>query len=189
MEDFPVIETERLVLKQMTVSHLDSVFQHFADEEVNRYVDFDPVESIADAQEIIDWGISLYMNNNGILWGIFNKESGRFLGQVNFVNRASGNFTGNVHRAEIGFDLSPQYWRNGYMTEAIISSISWIFDTYKIGIRRIEAIINKNNQRAKTLVLNVGFTEEAVLREYVQWKDEFWDMSLFSLLKHEWEKV
>lgn len=186
MEDFPVIETEKLELKKVTKNHVNQVFQHFANGEVNKYVDFDPAEDIADAQEIIDWGLGLYMNNNGILWGIFDKANGNFMGQVNFANRISNNFTMIVHRTEIGFDLSPQYWGNGYMTEALNHSISWIFNSYRIGIKRIEAIINTKNQRAKKLVSKIGFKEEAVLRDYVVWKDELWDMSLFSLLKREW---
>ena len=60
--------------------------------------------------------------------------------------------------------------------------------TYKIGISRIEAIINVKNQRAKKLVSNIGFMEEGVLREYVKWKDDFWDMSSYSLIKKDWEK-
>ena len=189
MDYFPEIKTERLELKKLTSDHVESVFQHFASEEVNKYVDFDPAESVDDAQEIIDWGLGLYKGNNGILWGIFKKEDGTFIGQVNYVNRASDNFTDGVHRVEVGFDLSPQYWGNGYMKEAMINTISWIFDSYKIGISRIEAIINVKNQRAKKLVSNIGFMEEGVLREYVKWKDEFWDMSLYSLIKKDWLKI
>ena len=53
----------------------------------------------------------------------------------------------------------------------------------------IEAIINVENQRAKELVSNIGFMEEGTLREYVKWKNEFWDMSLYSLIKKDWVKI
>jgi ribosomal-protein-alanine N-acetyltransferase len=186
MKDFPVIETERLVLKYVTSNQVDEVFQHFANEKVNKYVDFDAAENIADAQEIIDWGTGLYMNNKGIFWGIFSKTDDIFMGQVNFANRSSNNFTDIIHRSEIGFDLSPQFWGNGYMTEAMNSAISWIFNSYKIQIKRIEAIINTKNRKAEELVIRVGFQKEGILRDYVVWNNELWDMSLFSLLKKEW---
>lgn len=186
MDSFPVLETERLILKNVTVNHLNEVFQHFASEEVNRFVDFDMAKTIDDAKEIVDWGYEIYSKNNGILWGIFKKADDIFMGQINFANRASDNFTGIIHRTEIGFDLSPQYWGNGYMTEAMNSAISWIFKSYKIGIERIEAIININNHKAEKLASKVGFTKEGVLRDYVVYNDQRWDMSMFSLLKKEW---
>ena len=186
MENFPVIEAERLVLKNVTEDHVNEVFRHFASEEVNEFVDFDAAQNIADAQEIINWGRRLYKNNAGILWGIFSKTDDVFMGQVNFANRASDNFTRLVHRTEIGLDLSPQFWGNGYMTEAMKSSISWIFNSYVIKIKRIEAIINTKNYRAQKLVSKVGFAKEGVLRDYVIYNNELWDMSLFSLLKREW---
>jgi ribosomal-protein-alanine N-acetyltransferase len=189
MDYFPEIETARLELRKLTTEHVAFVFQHFAFEEVNKYVDFDAAESVEDAREIIDWGLSLYKENHGILWGIFRKKDGQFIGQVNYVHRVSDNFTNHVHRVEVGFDLSPGYWGQGYMQEAMIKTISWIFNAYKVKINRIEAIINVENQRAKKLVSNIGFTEEGVLREYVKWKNEFWDMSLYSLIKKDWLKV
>ena len=189
MDHFPELETARLELKELTSDHVEAVFQHFASEEVNEYVDFDAPQSVQDAQEIIDWGLGLYRENHGILWGIFRKEDGKFIGQVNYVHRASDNFTKDVHRVETGFDLSPLYWGNGYMKEAMIDTISWIFDTYEVGINRIEAIINIQNRRARKLVSSIGFTEEGVLREYVKWKNEFWDMSLYSLIKRDWVRT
>ena len=186
MIDFPTIETERLVLKYVTNDHVNEVFDHFASEAVNKYVDFEPAEKVSDAEEIINWGQTLFMNGNGILWGLFNKADDAFMGQINYVNKASANFTGDTHRTEIGFDLSPRFWGNGYMTEAMKRTISYIFNDYQPNIKRIEAIINTRNHRAQKLVKQIGFKKDGVLRGYVEWQNELWDMSIFSLLKNEW---
>ena len=187
MTDFPTIETERLLLKYVTNDHVNEVFHHFAGDAVNKYVDFEPAENIADAEEIIHWGQNLFKNGKGILWGLFNKADDAFMGQINYVNKASANFTGDTHRAEIGFDLSPRFWGNGYMTEAMKRTISYIFNDYQPNIKRIEAIINTRNHRAEKLVKQIGFKKDGVLRGYVEWKTELWDMSIFSLLKTEWQ--
>ena len=51
---FPTLETERLILRQMTLEDTDFVFQHFSDSAVSRYLmDEPPVTEYAQAQEII----------------------------------------------------------------------------------------------------------------------------------------
>jgi ribosomal-protein-alanine N-acetyltransferase len=182
--NFPQLETDRLVLRKLTYGDTDVVFTHFANEEVSRYVDAHPAENSNDAREIIGWGNYLADNKMGALWGIFRREDGPFLGQVNCVFRPDNNFSMNVHRAEIGYDLTPSYWGKGYMAEAIASVISFIFSNTSID--RIEATIHPENTRSHNVVERAGFVKEGVLRQYVLWEGEHWDMVHYSLLKQEW---
>ena len=55
-EEFPQLDTERLVLRELTLADTDVVFPHFADKEVVRYEDAKPAASIEDVTEIIEWG-------------------------------------------------------------------------------------------------------------------------------------
>ena len=71
------------------------------------------------------------------------------------------------------------------MTEAIASVILYIFTTTPID--RIEATIHPENTRSHNVVKRAGFQKEGVLRQYVLWEGEHWDMVLYSLLKQEWE--
>jgi ribosomal-protein-alanine N-acetyltransferase len=182
--EFPTLKSNRLLLKRLTQDYIKEVYDHFHNEEVNKYVDFEPVQTLEDAKEIIDWGLNLYQNNNGILWGIFKRDKDIFIGQINYVLRADLNFTGKIHRAEIGFDLSPAFWGNGYMSEATKLGNEYIFNEMKIN--RIEAIVHLLNTRAHRTLEKIGFEKEGILREYVQFKGVFWDMLCYSLLKKEW---
>jgi len=182
---FPQLETDRLVLKELTHDDIDVVLKHFANEEVARYQDTHPTKSTEEAKEIIDWGKKLVNNRLGALWGIFRREDDSFLGQVNCVFRADNNFNMNVHRAEIGYDLTPQYWSKGYMSEAVASVIPFIF--INTPIDRMEATIHPENTRSHNVVKRAGFQKEGILRKYVLWEGEHWDMVLYSLLKQEWE--
>jgi ribosomal-protein-alanine N-acetyltransferase len=89
-----------------------------------------------------------------------------------------------VHRAEIGYDLTPHYWGNGYMSEAIGSVIEFIFSSTEIN--RIEATVHTENDRSLNILTRLGFHREGILREYVQWDGEYWDMALFSMLEKDW---
>ena len=182
---FPQLETDRLILRELAYEDIDTVFPHFSNEEITRYQDEYPAKNTDDIKEIIDWGKGLLEHGMGILWGIFSRGEGSFLGQVNYVARPDHNFTQNVHRAEIGYDLSPQYWGKGYVSEALRCAIPHIFTHTKID--RLEAIIKPENTRSHQVVLRLGFKKEGVLRQYVVWEGDNWDMVLYSLLKGEWE--
>ena len=183
--EFPELETKRLVLRELTDEDIPVVFAHFSSEEVARYQDAHPTKNTEEAKEIIDWGRNLLERRMGVLWGVFRREDGFFLGQVNCVFRIDDNFTMNVHRTEIGFDLTPQYWGKGYMSEAIDGVIPYIFTHTPID--RIEAVIHPENVRSHSVVQRAGFRKEGLLRHYVLWEGEHWDMVLFSLLKRDWE--
>lgn len=182
--EFPTLKSDRLLLKKLTQDYMKEVYDHFHDEQVNQYVDFEPTQTLEDAKEIIDWGLNLYHNTKGILWGIFRRDEDIFIGQINYVLRADQNFTGKIHRAEIGFDLTPAFWGKGYMSEAIKLSNEYIFN--EMEINRIEAIVHPLNTRARRTLERTGFKKEGILREYVLFKEAFWDMLCYSLLKTEW---
>jgi len=182
--EFPQLETERLVLRELTSADAEVISPNFADEEVVRYIDAKPVASINDVAGIIDWGASLLNSQTGNLWGIFRKEDGSFLGQVNYVVRPDNNFTGTMHRAEIGYNLAPHYWGNGYMSEAIRCVLDFVFSSTELN--RIEATVHTENNRSLNVLIRLGFYKEGILREYVQWGGGYWDMVLFSMLKTDW---
>jgi ribosomal-protein-alanine N-acetyltransferase len=182
--EFPQLDTERLVLRELTLDDADFIFPHFANEEVVRYEDAKPAANIKDVTDIIEWGRNLASHKTGILWGISRKGDGAFLGQINYVVRPDNNFIGTRHRAEIGFDLTPHYWGNGYVSEAISHVIEFIFNCTEIN--RIEAIVHTENSRSLNVLTRLGFCREGILREYVKWEGEYWDMALLTMLKRDW---
>lgn len=183
--EFPRLETERLILRMLTYDDIETVLPHFSNEELARYVDTYPAKTIEDVKGIIDWGKGLFEHKMGTLWGIFSRDGGNFLGSVNYVARQDNNFTKTVHRAEIGYDMSPQYWGKGYMSEALRSVIPYIFDN--TAIDRIEATIQPENTRSHNVVSRLGFYREGILRQYVLWEGSHLDYVLYSLLKNECE--
>jgi len=181
--EFPQLDTDRLVLRELALDDIDVIFPHFANEEVVRYEDCRPVVNVKDVTDIIEWGRNMANSKAGILWGIFRKGDGAFLGQVNYVARPDNNFVGTVHRAEIGFDLTPHYWGNGYMQEAISRVVEFIFNDTEIN--RIEAIVHTENSRSLNVLARLGFHKEGILREYVKWEGEYWDMVSLAMLKRD----
>ena len=178
---FPQLETERLVLRVLTRDDVDAMLPHCSSDEVARYGDYEPARSVEDVAGIVDWGQKLLRDNTGVLWGIFRRDDGSFLGQVNYVTMKDDNSTGSAHRAESGYAVTPVHWGSGYVPEALRSVVPYVFGTGTIN--RVEALVHSKNLRSLRLLEKLGFRKEGVLQEYVLWKGELWDMVLYSLLK------
>jgi [ribosomal protein S5]-alanine N-acetyltransferase len=177
---FPPLETERLILRQLTVDDIDFVFHHFSDPRVTQYLmDEPPVLDYAQAQAIIDF----YLEPEGkdhSRWGIVHKADNRMIGTCGFHKWVKASF-----RAETGYDLSPDYWGQGYMGEAVRAVIHLGFE--RMGLNRIEALVYVNNDRSIQLLHRLGFKQEGRLRDFFCLDGVFYDHFLFTLLKREWE--
>ena len=147
---FPELETVRLRLRLLTLEDHEAVFAHFADEEVTRFMDIPPCRHIGEADEIIRF----HLEDSGCRWGIFDKSTGQLAGTVGYHCWV----TGESSRAEIGFDLSRNYWGQGFMAEALPQVLTFGFEG--MGLERIEATVEPANERSLRLVSRLGFQRE-----------------------------
>lgn len=90
------------------------------------------------------------------------------------------------YRAEIGYEISGEYRRQGLMTEVLDAVIRFGFEVMELN--RIQAIVVSNNLPSVKLLSKLGFSEEGVLREYEFHREQFADLRLFSLLRREFRK-
>jgi ribosomal-protein-alanine N-acetyltransferase len=89
----------------------------------------------------------------------------------------------NNKMASIGMALHRPYWGQGYGTEVGNLILGLAFE--RLGVHRIEALIEPSNARSLALLKKAGFTKEGLLRERIL--DEHWiDTEVWSLLEHEW---
>ena len=180
--NFPPSETERLILRPLTQNDLDFIFRHFSDPQVNQYLlDEPPITDLAGAQEIVNFyvdGVGKPYNR----WVLERKSDGQPLGTCGFHKWDQRYF-----RAEIGYDLSPEFWRQGYMSEALQAAIQNGFT--QMGLNRIEALVYVENQASLKLLGKLGFKREGILRDYFCMNGIFYDHVFLSLLRSEWIKV
>lgn len=57
--------------------------------------------------------------------------------------------------AEIGYGLLPEYWGQGYATEALIAAVKWALD--QPGAERIEAETEPENTASQRVLVKAGF--------------------------------
>ena len=181
--DFPQLTTNRLVLRQFRSSDVGDVFMIFADPRVTRFHNVETMTSLNQADELVARRISLFQNNWGIRWAIT-----LLSGPDQVIGSCGFNLPHRDFRlAEVGFELYPEYWRQGLMSEALRAVIDYAYsDRYIIEINRIQAMTSLDNLASINLLQKFGFQQEGVLREYGYWDGRFHDLRVFSLLHREW---
>ena len=90
------------------------------------------------------------------------------------------------HSAEIGYDLDPQFWKQGFMTEALTIFIDLTFKV--MNLNRLEATANPENDSSVNLLERLGFQKEGLFRQKYFARGEFRDEIAFALLKSDWLK-
>jgi [ribosomal protein S5]-alanine N-acetyltransferase len=178
---FPVIETSRLVLRQVTNEDANDILRYLSDEEVMKYYGLEPFKSINDVLEEISWYQSIQHNKTGMRWGITLKEQGLVIGSCGFHNGVSQHF-----RTEIGFELSREHWGKGIAHEAVEAIISYGYEN--MNVQRIEALIEPPNLASQKLVEKLGFVREGLLRSYEFTGGKFDDLYMYSLLKQDFDR-
>ncbi|MGL4995125.1 MAG: GNAT family N-acetyltransferase [Deefgea sp.] len=177
MNDFPRLETQRLVLREIVAADAAAIFSIHGDANVMRYFGADPMTELAQASALIEtfarWRDE---ENSGIRWGI--EQHGQLIGTC-------GLFRWNHawHSAMAGYELAQTAWRQGLMQEALAAILPYGFS--EMNLNRISAQIHPSNTASLKLMPKLGFAHEGQLREVGFWGGQFHDLVQFGLLKRE----
>lgn len=174
------LETENLYLRQISMDDKEEIYKQFSDCEVCQFLmDFEPLTSMEEAEEVINWFMRPEPRNNH-RWVIIRKADGAFLGTCGYHKWDKNN---NI--CEIGYDLSSDYWGRGYMTEALKAAIKVGFEN--MGLNRIQGFVHVQNEKSVNLLLKLGFKQEGIIRDKHFFRGNYYDHYCFSLLKREWQ--
>jgi len=147
---FPILVTERLILRQLDEADKGNIFLLRSDEKVNKYLERTGQKNITEANEFIskiNEGIS---RNKWIYWAISLKENHELIGTICLWNFSNKNTT-----AEIGYELIPEFHGKGIMNEALRKIIDFGFE--KINLRKIYAYTHKENAASIRLLNKNNF--------------------------------
>ncbi len=173
---FPVIKTERLLLRSVEKSDAPEMLFLRSDETVMQYIDRDRIKSIEDAETFILKLKESVETNENILWVIcFQDQPDTLIGNIGYWRIQIPH-----SRAEVGYLLHPDHWNKGIMKEALKAVIQYGFDIMKL--HSIEARINPENIASGKLLEKTGFTREAYFKEDYFYNGRFRDTAVYSLL-------
>lgn len=173
-------ETDRLVLRELTLADAPALFQHYSDAEVAQFNDVERMTNIREAEELIQSFHAAYDRGLGMHWGIFSKNNWQLIGTCGFLRWEIF----KAQKAVIGYDLNPAFGGQGLVGESLKWVIHYGFE--ELNLNRIEAFVVSDNFRTQNVFMDLGFQKEGVLRENNFIKGQFIDEISFSLLKRDW---
>lgn len=172
---FPVIETERLILRRITNDDANEIFELRSNPETMKYIPRPLVKTTEDALEHVAMIEEKIVTNVGINWGITLKGNSKVFGIIGYYRIQPENY-----RAEIGYMLLPDFHGKGIISEALKRLIAYGFDDLKL--HSIEAVIDPENAASEKVLQKCGFVKEAHLKEAEFYEGKFLDKVIYSLL-------
>lgn len=175
---FPVLTTERLVLRQMQAADAAAVLAFRGDPIVQKY-NAEPLQSVAAAADFIRELNDAYEARRVLAWGITLPADDTVIGGVSLHS-----WNRTHRRAIVGYDLAHAYWGRGIGSEAVRAVLRFGFE--QLDLNRIGAPTIVDNHESVGLLQKLGFTLEGIRRSYSwEWDGTFHDSAIFGLLREE----
>lgn len=180
--EFPVLETKRLILKEVSLDRAEQAYEFYSDPEVMKGHGRPGLKTLDEVKDKIQqWYIDPFKQHTGIRFGIYLKDTDRLIGSCGFWKIEEQHF-----RAETGYELAARFHRNGYMKEALKELARFGFTT--MHLNRIEANVDQFNLASQATLESVGFIKEGIKEEAEYEDGSFVDMHSFALLKKDWKE-
>ena len=177
------LATERLILREFVEEDWRAILAY---QSTPRYLRFYPWQERApdDVQAFL----------GGFL--AWQREQPRARYQLAIVRRADGRLIGNCgirqehagdFQAELGYELDPAYWGQGYATEVGRAMLAFGFK--ELHLHRVWAGCLAENAASAHVLEKLGMRREGHLRENQWMKGRWWDTWLYAILLHEWQAL
>lgn len=179
ISDFPTLETDRLVLREIVPDDAEMVYRILGNPAVMRLSGSDPLPNIGAATSVIERFATCRASGSlNVRWGIQLKDHPELIGTCGLFGWNRG-----WHKCSAGYELGLEWQNKGFMREALRAVLTWGF--YEMLLHRVEAQVHPANSRSINLMRSLGFVQEGLLREAAHWGGEIHDMAQFGLLWQE----
>lgn len=173
--EFPILKTERLLLRQFVDNDLENVFNGLSHPDITKYygVSYKTVDATKDQMKFF---ADLEANETGIWWAVCSPDNKTFYG-----GGGLNNLSKEHNKAEIGFWLLKDFWGKGIMAEAIPLICKYGFDI--LNLHRIEGIVEAENNNCKNAMSKLYFELEGTMKECELKNGKYISLDIYALLK------
>lgn len=152
--EFPIIKTDRILLREITGSDLENIFNGLSNPSVIQYygISFDSLEK---TKEQMSW----FADEKQMWWAICSLDTKTFYGAggLNDINHKE-------NKAEIGLWLLPDFWGRGIMKEVLPLITEYGFKN--LNLKRIEGFVETENLSCKKAMAKLDFKKEGTIEDF-----------------------
>jgi ribosomal-protein-alanine N-acetyltransferase len=180
--EFPAFTTARLKLDSLTAADAPALYALLRNPEVTRYLSIDALASEQEAADLLALHARECAEWDEMRWAMRRAHDGHLIGTISLNGGHSA-----LRRAEVGYVVAREQWRQGYAREAIKAVLAYAFGPLQLN--RVEALVYAENEPSRALLRSLGFVEEGYLREHAWEKGRFWDDVIYALLARDYAGV
>jgi len=147
-----VLTTERLTLERLETGDLDMLYTLLSNGEVHRY--FPGALSFEESRVMLDNILTRYETEGTCFWGVFLKPENTFAGICGIIRQTID----DTVEYEIAYRFLPQFWKQGYATEAAGGCIRHAAE--KLNLSSIISLIRPENMPSIAVAKRCGLEYE-----------------------------
>jgi ribosomal-protein-alanine N-acetyltransferase len=147
-----MVETARLVLREMGVGDLDFVAEMLGDPRVMRH--YPRTYSRDDAKTWVETMMMREERDGHALWLTSLRETREPIGQIGLLKQC----VDEIDETEVGYMVHLPYWQRGYAHEAAAAVRDYAFNT--LGRERVISLIRPANIPSQRVALSIGMKPE-----------------------------
>ena len=153
-----IIETERLILREVNRLDQEGLFDLDSKSEVHKYIGTKPLTHINQALDVVQILQDQYKKNGIGRYAVIDKLTQEFLGWSG-LKLWKGPLNNHCNVYELGYRFIPKYWGKGYATESAQAWVNYAFEV--LDVTTLYAITDPENINSKKVLQKVGFLEGA----------------------------
>lgn len=147
LRQYQILETERLILRPVTLADAEAMFAYVSDEENTRW-NFPANKTLEETKAAIK---NIYLKTPLGRYGMVLKSTNAFIGTIDLMNFS------DEKMAELGYIINKKYWNQGLATEASQKLIALCFE--KLGLEEVHGYCALNNPASAYVLEKLGMTE------------------------------
>lgn len=172
----PMRKGNRISTRPIQRDDASAIYNIFSKSEVCEFYDLSPFTDLSQAVEQIENWLKNYDLGRQIRYAII--EADEVIGTCGLYS-----IYRHQNRANLGYELLPSKWNQGYMTDALELFLELCFEDWNF--HRIQALVIPENNSSIRLLSKIGFNKEGLLKDYEIWPGRgYVDLQLYSIINN-----